>query len=498
MTEFNYIRKLLNQIFKDHNLYSKIYFVGGCVRDVIRKYDPKDIDLVVEDPFGAHKTALIIHKELKNKVTEPFKKGAYPIWSITIKDNIEYKGRFYPIKDITIEIADTMKESYPNPNSRQRETEFASIEEDLKRRDFSINSGLMNLDGEIVYINNFNKSFIQDIEKGIIKCNDNINKDQIFIDDPLRMMRAATFAARFNYIIDEETKQAIIRNKERIKIISQERIVKEIEKVVNIPQGLYNLVLQLDNLQLLEYIFPDIAHQKTIKQQPDIRMIHLEGNTVFDHTLSVLRNSKIGLINSIAALYHDVGKNEKTREEINGKIRFIGHEKVGGFLANRILHDMKFSHDDVKKIVFLIQNHMIIHQMTNHNKFTDKAIRKFIRDCGDIETINMLFDLVNADSLGTIQKMKDGTLGVIANHDLEYKRIIDLMNQDAKLNVKNNHIFNGNEIMNMLNIKGKDVGIAIEIMLDIQDEFGLDINREFAKQELIERFNKRKKENVGK
>lgn len=490
MTEFNYIRKLLEQIFKNHELFNKIYFVGGCVRDVIRKYNPNDIDLLVEDPFGSMKVSKIIHNELKFKTTEPFKMSNYPIWSITINDNVTYKGVFYPVKDTTIEISNTMKESYPDIFSRQRKVEFASLIEDLKRRDFSINSGLMNLKGEIVYCDEFNKNFIKDIEKGIIKCNDGIDKNKIFIEDPLRMIRAATFAARFNYKIDEETKQAIINNKDRITIISKERIIKEIYKVVDLPQGMYNFILKLDELELLNYIFPEIYHQKEIKQQPDIRKIHMEGDTVYHHTLSVLRNAKSGIINSLAALFHDVGKNEKTREEVNGKIRFIGHENIGAYLAKKILYDMKFSNEIVKKVCFLIKNHMIIHQMTNHQKFTDKAIRKFIRDCEDQETIDQLFDLVNADSLGTLQQFSDGTIGVIANHDTEYKRIIDLKKSDEKINIKPKHVFNGYDLMNILNISGKDVGIAFRIMVDIEDEFGPNVDKDFVKSELIERFNK--------
>lgn len=485
MKNFEHVRILFKEIFKEHSLANKIYFVGGCVRDYLRGKDPHDIDLVIEENYGSMKFTKFLHEKLKHKTTEPFRLGHYPIWSITFTENFEFHGIFFPIKDFTIEVADTMKEEFHDKNSRQRHTKFASLAEDILRRDFSVNSGLMNLNGDLVYPNGINKDLIKDIQKGIIKCNDGVDKDKIFSDDPLRMIRAAVFATRFNWEIEKDTIDAIIRNADRIKIVAEERIIREISKVVNISQGMYKFIVKLDELNLLDKIFPDIYHQKEIKQQPDIRGIHIEGETVYHHTLCVLKNAKPGLVNSLAALFHDVGKNEKTREEVDGKVRFIGHEFLGKRMAWNILHQMKFPHDIIKDVCFLIEKHMLIHMLKD---LSDKNIRKFLRNCETEEKRQMLFDLVNADCLGTVCRWKDGTISPIPLHYEAYDRINEVLEMDARNAQKPSRIFNGHEIMEALNIKGKDVGEAIQIMLDVQDEYGLDVDKEFAMKEIKGRF----------
>jgi len=490
MTKFENIKLLFKRIFSNTEFEKNTFFVGGCVRDFLRKESPHDFDIVTNIEYGAMKFSKFLHKELKQYTSVPFKLGNYPIWAITFTENFEQDGYFFNLKDLTIEIAETMDEHFSNAMSRQRNVEFASIEKDVMRRDFSINSGLINIcSGELYFINEAHKSIISDINNGIIKCNDGIDKNKIFSDDPLRMLRGAVFATRFNWTIEEKTAEAIRNNADRIKIVSAERIMKEITKVVDIPKGMYNLIINLDNLNLLDKLFPEVYHQKMIKQQPDIRQVHLEGQTVFHHTISVLRNAKPGLVNSLAALFHDIGKNEKTIEFIDGKIRFIGHEFLGSQISWNILHNMKFSHGIIKKTCFLIKNHMLIHQFED---LSDKSIRRFIRNCGDEETINMLFDLTNADSFGTICMHKDGCIGNIENHIIERQRVDEVIEKDNQVVEKPIRIFNGNELMEALNIKGKAVGDAVSIMLDIQDEHGINVDKIWAMDEIKNRLNENK------
>ena len=216
MNTLEEIRILLKNILRETDLFNKVYFVGGCVRDFIRNEDPKDIDLVINHNKGSLKLGLIIHNLFREETTFPYRLGNYPIRSISFKNNVKFNGRLYNVAGLDLEIAETMVEEFSDFNSRQRNVKYTdSLKDDVFRRDFSINSGLMNLNGELIRIS---KTFEQDIKNGIIKCNDGVDKDKIFSDDPLRCIRAATFSARFNWKIDKETVEAIRRNAERIKI----------------------------------------------------------------------------------------------------------------------------------------------------------------------------------------------------------------------------------------------------------------------------------------
>lgn len=482
MNALEEIRILLKNILKETNLFDKVYFVGGCVRDYIRNENPKDIDIVINHNKGSLKLGLIIHNLFSKETTFPYRLGNYPIRSISFKENVKFNDRIYNVSGLDLEIAETMTEEFSNPNSRQRNVKYTdNLKDDVFRRDFSINSGLMNLNGELIRIS---KTFEHDIKNGIIKCNNGVDKDKIFSDDPLRCIRAATFSARFNWKIDEETVEAIKRNAYRIKIVATERIMKEITKVVNIQFGLYRLILSLDELDLLKYIFPDIYNQKEVPQQPDIRHIHLEGSSVYHHTLSALKYAPNGLICGLAVLFHDIGKTNETREEIEGKMSFKGHENVGFIKSKKILYDLKFSNDVVKKVSHLIKHHM---DFSGFETISDKTIRKIIREVGE-ENLEDLFLVINADCNGTIMKFSDGTIGsIFEQHDL-FNRVRKLIERDKNKEVVKN-IFNGKELMEILNIsQGKEVGKAVNIMLELQDEFGCNIDKEDAKKMIKERF----------
>lgn len=483
MNALEEIRILLKNILKETNLFDKVYFVGGCVRDYIRNENPKDIDIVINHNKGSLKLGLIIHNLFSKETTFPYRLGNYPIRSISFKENVKFNDRIYNVSGLDLEIAETMTEEFSNPNSRQRNVKYTdNLKDDVFRRDFSINSGLMNLNGELIRIS---KTFEHDIKNGIIKCNNGVDKDKIFSDDPLRCIRAATFSARFNWKIDEETVEAIKRNAYRIKIVATERIMKEITKASNVKFGLYRLILALDKLDLLKYIFPDIYNQKEVLQQPDTRMIHMEGGSVYHHTLSALKNAPNDLILGLAVLFHDVGKTNDIKEEVNGKMRFAGHENIGFVKSKKILYNLKFSNDVVKKVSHLIKHHM---DFSGFETLSDKSIRKIVREVGE-ENIEDLFQVINADCCGTIMKFPDGTIGPIFEQIELFDRVRRLIEYDKnKESVKN--IFNGKELMNELCIEqGVEVGRAVNIMLDIQDEFGYDVDKTFAMNLIKERFN---------
>ena len=493
------VRYLIRQVIKNNEFAFRTYFVGGCVRDYVLGKNPNDIDVVVNIEGGAKKLSFMLKDKYNSNITNPCCLGHYPIYSVTFTNDILCNGQLYKVKNITVEIADTMKEEFHDENSRQRNVEFASLEEDIKRRDFSINSGLISvLDGDVLDATTFKK----DIQNRIIKCNINVDKDKIFSDDPLRILRGCVFHARFGWGIDEDTKKAMERNGFRLEIVSKERITSEIKKAFNVSFGAYRLVSILNQLNILKYVFPHLESSKNVlqwvsKTKPDIRNIHLEGYSVFHHNLNVLRHTKKGTINAFASIFHDIGKTEKCREVVDGKVRFLNHEHIGKNIAKNVLKDFyKLDNNTVKLICFLIENHMKMHQLVELN---DKNIRKFVRETETEEKRQYLFDLCNADSIGTLIKYEDGSIdGNLAHYEIQ-ERINELIEKDKNNIFKSIYLFNGNELMSMLGIEKpcKLVGEAKKLLLEIQYEYGNDVDKEFAKKLLIEKFENFKKENLN-
>lgn len=254
---FNIITK--NDIFKNH-----VFVVGGFVRDTIMGLKPKDLDLVINIKNGSTLLANAIKQEYFDITTNPIKLGAYPIRQIQFTDINE-----------TIEIADTMTEEFPNKNSRQRIVKFASIKQDIIRRDFTINSLLIDITtNKIIDIVNGK----QDIKNKIIKCNNFTNPENIFYNDPLRILRAIRFAVKYGFTIDNLTQNAMYNVRNRLSILSNERIYAELKNICKISNGLYNAINIMTNLDILKYIFPEVDHLRTIYQTPDSRLIHLEGS----------------------------------------------------------------------------------------------------------------------------------------------------------------------------------------------------------------------------
>jgi poly(A) polymerase len=486
-------------ILTETKFNGKTFFVGGCVRDYFRNQPAHDVDIVIDMKNGSKELAEYIFNFVntninKNIITVPFQLGHYPIYSITFKEDFTLYNVDYKFKDMTIEIADTMNEAFPDENSRQREVQYGTLEEDIYRRDFSINSGLIDVVSFEFKDLTENKTIMQDLKNKIIRCNkDSIEYiDSIFMNDPLRILRGIVFAVRFNFEIDSIVKERMIKNVNRLNIISRERINAEIKKALNVQQGAYKLVKLLNEIHALEIVFPGIERLKSVYQcnknedgtfSPDVRKIHMEGKTVFEHTMAVLRFAKPGFINGLAAIYHDVGKIYP--ENKNGKIRFIHHEKIGAKIVSQIFPEMKIDNDTTKNVVFLVRNHMKLHQLKDLSK---KNLRRFIRDIPSNELRFMLYDLCNADCLGTVQEI-DGILTSISPHFEAMELVENLIKDDSISIEKPFRYFNGNEIMEILKIStGKAVGEAIKIMLKIQDEYGFEEDKEFIASELIKRF----------
>lgn len=199
--------------------------------------------------------------------------------------------------------------------------------------------------------------------------------------------------------------------------------------------------------------------------------------TVFDHTLNVLDSlsDEASFELQIAALLHDIGKNEKTSDNVDGKCRFIGHEFLGSKLAKKRLEQLKFTTDEINKISFLIEHHMDVHKLED---VSDKSLRRFIRNTGKYK--DDLFILVDADGAGTLffDKTKKEVVSILPKTSIQ-NRVKDLEEELRKASEKSFRYFDGNELMKIFNISKpcKEVGKLMKIQNDIIDEFGVNLEK---------------------
>lgn len=457
--------------------------VGGYVRDQylsLLKNDPsieaKDLDIVVDMQNGAQKITHYIYDLTKKlsepaPVSEPRQMGkGYPIWQITFKDDIIYKDETYHTKGAVIEFADTMKEDYPDSTSRQRVTMPATIKEDIARRDFTTNMLIKDLTtGEVEDLTGRSK---EDIQKGILRGHPDVPLDKMFNDDPLRMLRLVRFQAKYDWDVPLEVLRAVKRNADRISIVSAERIMGELEKIMKLGK-LRQAVKLMSATKLLKYIMPEIEALKGVKQNPKW---HQEGD-VYKHTLMVLKEAPPGVENQMAALLHDVGK-PATSMLIEDEIKSHGHEEVGAEIAEAILRRLKFDGTTIEHIKKMVRNHMRPHHLGEGG--STKAIRKFVREVGD-DLVESILDLARADELGRIPSSENIP-------DLK-KKIDEIKKQ---IQIKKEPVLNGKEIMELLGIPtGSEVGRAKKLLLEIEDEFAEKnkiLTKDEARQELLKKF----------
>ena len=450
----------------------KAFAVGGYVRDEVMGIDSKDLDIVVGFPNGAEKLSKFIAKKFPGKTSTPRQMGSYPIWYLTFKDDVDYNGDRFAVKGGELDIADSQKEAFPDPESRQRETGFGTISDDVKRRDFTVNMLMKDLStGEIV---DHAGTGVQDIKDGILRGHPEVPLDRTFTDDPLRMLRLIRFMVKYGWTPAKEAVDAVKRNAHRINIISHERIRDELIKIMLVGKMAPALRF-MEQTGLLKHILPEVDSLRGIEQSKEH---HSEGD-VFEHTMHVLENAKPTLHAQLAALLHDAGK-PSTQEFIDDKIHFLGHEEVSGEIAEAFLRRMRFDNDMIKKVRFLVENHMRPHTAKD---WSPKAVRKFVRDVG--EELEDLLDLAAADSAGSLTP--EGTPAKDAVPHLR-KKIEEV--QEIPVRVK--PVLNGNEVMQLLGISsGKEVGVAMAWLQDKVDDYaaeGKDLSPEDAKSLLLKEY----------
>jgi len=465
------VERLLKEILKTTKWKNKIFSVGGYVRDELLGLDSKDIDIVVEEEEGSQKVTALIHETFPTQTTKPYQLGKnYPIWQLTFIKDVEHGGEMFMTKGAVVEFADTMKETFPDELSRQRKTEFGTIEEDIARRDFTVNMMLKDLTtGEFVDLTGTSK---QDIQSGILRGHPQVSMEKIFNDDPLRMLRLIRFQCKYGWRIPISVLKTVKKVAKRIEIVSAERITGELTKVMKMGK-LKQAIKLMKATGLLQYVLPEIKAMIGVKQP---EKYHGEGDA-FNHMLLVLENAPATIEGQLAALLHDVGK-PQTQQIMDGAIKFLGHEEVGAKIAEQILRRMKFDIETIKKVVLMVRNHMRVHSL---GEASNKALRKFIREIGD-EMLDAILDLAEADAKGSLPVRND-----IPEVRERVKQI-----KESPIPVKKKPVLNGDQIMHLLNIKaGELVGQIGKYLIELEDEYaenGTPLSEDEAIKKVLENF----------
>jgi len=425
------------------------YIVGGWVRDKYLNLESHDIDIVIEEDGSA----LRVCQELELLGFPYYQVGAnYPIYKVIV--NFNTPERF------EIDICDTQSESFEDPTSRQRTTKYASLKDDIKRRDFTVNQLLWDITNDC-YVD-LSTSII-DLKESRLRQHPEVNPYNMFKDDPLRILRMIRFSILYGFSPTYELTTAALNSSYRINVISFERITKEIMKYDGIRiAGICYFIEMLNELNLLEYVFPNIYLQKNVLQRQDngefdIRNIHLEGETVFDHTIKCLWECNSDIVIQLGVLYHDVGK-IPTRTVSEGKVQFLGHETVGIELAESDLLRLKIPLEIIEKVKLAIKYHMSIHNVIEAK--STRSIRRLIRELG--ENLNYILEIGRADYYGN-------DCGDKPDYNDLIKPILDQV-EFMKI-VPKKSIINGNKIMEVMNISKPCmlVGQIIKDMIEAQD-----------------------------
>lgn len=423
--------------------------VGGSVRDALLGRLGNDLDFTTD----ARPDDVL-------KIVRPW---ADAVWEVGIAFGTVGAQKDARVDDVhqsfQIEITTYRSEAYDR-TSRKPEVSYGdSIEEDLVRRDFTVNAMAVALP---------EKEFIDphggldDLSARVLRTPG--TPEESFSDDPLRMMRAARFAAQLDFEVAPDVVAAMTDMAERIEIVSAERVRDELNKLVLSAHPRKGLTLLVDT-GLADHVLPELPALRLERDE------HHRHKDVYDHTLIVLEQAMAleengpDLTLRIAALLHDIGKPRTRRFENDGRVSFHHHEVVGAKMTKKRMAALKYSNDLVKDVSRLVELHLRFHGYGT-GEWTDSAVRRYVRDAGPL--LDRLHKLTRSDC--TTRNKRKATALSQAYDGLE-KRIAELQEQEELDAIRPD--LDGNQIMEILGIRpGPAIGQAYKFMLELRLENG--------------------------
>ncbi|MGW3563406.1 CCA tRNA nucleotidyltransferase [Streptomyces sp. NPDC000941] len=424
--------------------------VGGSVRDALLGRLGNDLDFTTD-----------ARPEDVLKIVRPW---ADAVWEVgiafgTVGCRKEGGNGSGSSQSFQIEITTYRSEAYDR-TSRKPEVSYGdSIDEDLVRRDFTVNAMAVALPRK-EFIDPHNG--LEDLAAKVLRTPG--TPEESFSDDPLRMMRAARFAAQLDFDVAPEVIAAMKAMAGRIEIVSAERVRDELNKLILAARPVKGLRLLVDT-GLADHVLPELPALRLERDE------HHRHKDVYEHTLTVLEQAialeKDGpdLVLRLAALLHDIGKPKTRRFEKDGRVSFHHHEVVGAKMTKSRMTKLKYSNELVKDVSHLVELHLRFHGYGT-GEWTDSAVRRYVRDAGPL--LERLHKLTRSDCT-TRNKRKAGALS--RAYDGLEERIARLQQQEHLDAIRPD--LDGNEIMKILGIgPGPQVGKAYKHLLELRLEHG--------------------------
>lgn len=455
--EMNYAHLLPQKIFRQvgsaaDSLGTSAYVVGGYVRDLLLGRKSKDIDFVTEGSGVA----------LAQAVAEIL--GAHTSLAVFAT----YGTAQVKHGPLELEFVGARKESY-HEDSRNPDVESGTLDEDIARRDFTINAMALSVTPDTFGTLIDNYDGIRDLNAGVIRTP--LDPDITFSDDPLRMMRAIRFATQLDFTIHPDTREAITRNAERIRIITTERITTELQKIMASPRPSigWDLLMQTG---LLQIIFPELAAMRGVET------IHGRGHKDnFYHTLGVLDNVAEHSDNiwlRWAALLHDIGKPVTKRWDEALGWTFHNHNYVGSKMVGRIFRRLRLPLGaEMHYVEKMVDLHMRPQSLVE-DEVTDSAVRRLINYAENDLTDLMILARADITSKNIAKKKR-----FLDNFDIVDRKFQDIIAKDKDAAFRPS--LNGNEIMEMFGLQPSPmVGKLMKSLTRAQKECEIDMSRASA------------------
>jgi poly(A) polymerase len=413
----------------------RLYLVGGIVRDLLagRTLDGQDVDLTTD-------ARPEVTKRILGEVGDALWTQGERFGTIGAK-----------LDGWTFEVTTHRAEAY-EPDSRKPDVVFSdAVEADLSRRDFTVNAMALALP-EPLLVDPFDGA--ADLVAGRLRTP--LSPQESFSDDPLRMLRAARFAAGYGLEPDPELLAAIATMSERLSIVSTERVRDELDKLMVVDDPSVGLWMLVDT-GLMEQFLPELPATR-LEQDP----IHRHKD-VLSHTIAVVSKTQPRRIVRLAALLHDIGK-PRTRSIGDHGVSFHHHEVVGARMTRSRMQALKYSKDDTEAVTRLVELHLRFH--TYKMGWTDAAVRRFVRDAGPL--LDDLIELTRCDCTTRNQRRADE---LSRRMDELEQRIAELRQREELEAIRPD--LDGTAVMEHLGLApGRDVGRALEFLLQLRLEEG--------------------------